>query len=133
MAGEEVEYAQSLSRLLDVCTTTAPGAPARDAAAREVENLSRRRSIAFEVDGAVLRVDGGAAVPFDTLGTETLVTAVLSLRGDVGRALAAALLSLVVVGLAWSAATRQGRARVVAGVLAVAGLAEVFVFDEPSK
>ena len=78
MAGEEVEYAQSLSRLLDVCTTTAPGAPARDAAAREVENLSRRRSIAFEVDGAVLRVDGGAAVPFDTLGTETLVTAVLS-------------------------------------------------------
>ena len=61
------------------------------------------------------------------LGAAALVTAVLSLRGDVGRALAAALLSLVVVGLAWSAATRQGRARVVAGVLAVAGLAGVVV------
>ena len=78
MAGEEVEYAQALARLLDVFAATTPGATGREAAAREVENLSRRRSMGYEVDGAVLRADGGGVVPFETFGTEALIHALLS-------------------------------------------------------
>ena len=53
------------------------------------------------------------------LGGAALVAGLLSLRGDLGRAVVAVVLVLVAVGLAWSAATRRGRARVVAGILAV--------------
>lgn len=59
------------------------------------------------------------------LGGAALVAGLFSLRGDLGRAMAVVVLVLVAVGLAWSAATRRGRTRVVAGILAVAALLAV--------
>ncbi len=84
MAGEEgTEFALALSRLFETYATTGPNSTTRDAAAREVENRSRRRSIAFEVEGAALRVDGGELIPFELEGSESLVSCLL--RHQVGR------------------------------------------------
>ncbi len=68
-----------------------------------------------------------AAVAALGLGGVALVTGALSMRGDLGRAAAAVVLILVAVALAWSAATRRGRTRVVAGVLAVLAVVSVVV------
>lgn len=78
-----IEYGRALSRLLEAYAASTTGASARESGAREVENLSRRRSIAFEIDGAQLCVDGGECIPFETPGTEALVAALL--RHQVGR------------------------------------------------
>ena len=84
MAGtDSIEYAQSLARLFEVFESTATGAAPREAAAREVENRSRRRSISFEIDGSVLRLDSDEALSFDEEGIESLVTALL--KHQVGR------------------------------------------------
>jgi len=84
MAGDDgIEYGRELSRLLEVYAGTSTGSSTRESAAREVENRSRRQSIAFEIDGAQLCVDGGARIPFETEGTEALVAALL--QHQVGR------------------------------------------------
>ena len=72
------EYVQALSRLIETCASTYPGSAARDAAARDVENRSRRRPLALELDGDLLRIGGDDAVPFDAPGTEALVSAFLA-------------------------------------------------------
>jgi HEAT repeat protein len=84
MAGDDgIEYGRTLSRLLEVYVASSTGSSSRETAAREVENRSRRRSIAFEIDGAQLCVDGGECIPFETVGTEALVSALL--KHQVGR------------------------------------------------
>jgi HEAT repeat protein len=72
------EYVQALSRLIETCASTYPGSAARDAAARDVENRSRRRPLALELDGDLLRIGGDDAVPFEAPGTEALVSAFLA-------------------------------------------------------
>ena len=68
-----------------------------------------------------------AAVAALLLGAATIVVAVVLLRGDVGRAIVAPLLLLVVIGSAWTAATRTGTARVVAAVVAFIAAVAVVV------
>lgn len=80
---EGIEFALSLSRLIDSYETTAPKSTTRESAAREVENRSRRRSHAIEVEGGTLRVNGGEVLPFETQGAEALVSTLL--RHQVGR------------------------------------------------
>lgn len=61
------------------------------------------------------------------LGLAALLVVPVGLRGDVGRALAVALLVLAAVGLAWSAATHRGPLRLVTAALAVLGLGAAVV------
>lgn len=75
---DAIEYIRELSRLVELCGSTVPGSPLRDNAARALENRSRRRSLALELDGEAIRVQGGSLVPFDMDGTDTLVSALLS-------------------------------------------------------
>jgi hypothetical protein len=73
-----IEYIRELSRLVELCASTVPGSPLRDNAARTLETRSRRRSLALELDGEAIRVQGGQLVSFDMDGIETLVSCLLS-------------------------------------------------------
>lgn len=80
------------------------------------------------VAGSPPRLDGrrrAAAAAALLVGTTAVVVAVASLAGQVGAALLAGVLLLATVALAWSAVTRHGRVRLLAGSLAVAALAGV--------
>lgn len=71
------EYVLALSRLIETCRTSYPGAASRDAAAREVENRSRRRALALELDGDLLRIGREDTLSFETPGVEALLSAFL--------------------------------------------------------
>ena len=79
MSSEEGrEFVEAPTRLLETCATTYPGCAARDTTAREVENRSRRRPLALELDGDLLRIDGDDGIPLNTRGSEALVSALLA-------------------------------------------------------
>lgn len=62
---------------------------------------------------------GGALL----LGAAAVLVGVVSFRDDLGRALAILVIVLATVALAWTAATRRGVMRAIAGALAAAGVA----------
>ena len=68
-----------------------------------------------------------AAVGALVLAAAALVTAVVALSGDLGRALVAPLALIVVLGAAWIAATRTGFLRLAAAAVALVALAVVVV------
>jgi len=70
-------YAQALSRLIEEVASTAAGSATRNAAIRDIENFSRRRAFAIEVESETLRVDGDVTISFDAVSTQALTSSLL--------------------------------------------------------
>ncbi|MCC6929827.1 MAG: HEAT repeat domain-containing protein [Gemmatimonadaceae bacterium] len=71
------EYVLALSRLIQSVSNAMHTASARDAHVRDVESRSRRRALALELDGDVLRIGLEETLTFETPGVEALLSALL--------------------------------------------------------
>jgi diacylglycerol kinase family enzyme len=80
-----------------------------------------------EPDTAIAPRRRAAALGALLAGTAALVTAVVGLRGDLGRAVLAGIAVLLVVALVWTTTTRRGTARRAAGVGLLVAIALLLV------
>ncbi|HET9542788.1 MAG TPA: hypothetical protein VFP02_06885, partial [Acidimicrobiales bacterium] len=80
-----------------------------------------------ELDTAIAPRRRAAALGALLAGTAAVVTAIIGLRGDVGRAVLAGIAVLLVVALMWTTTTRRGTTRRAAAVGLLVAIALLLV------